>query len=917
MYSNGEESNAYSAFNVGGDALLGSPTSSSSSSFSSNDRYRTFFLKYKKPLAFVAAFVILAFVIGLIAVVTRPSEDGGGGGGESTLDSSSSSSATPSAPTLSPTLPPFQLSSSSSAAMVPTSAPLVPGGSSTGQGPPTPNGKLFGFSEAFSNPMSLSYTTLSWSPYDSSFITTRNRSIVQGQPGGAETVLIPAALIPPNYSMYSFSSDYSYFMFRRDFQSLYRHSGVAYYYYVDRTQTPLTMKPIASVPLQYAVFSPSLEAPAVAYVQGNNIFLFSLTSATTVQVTEDGAYGRVINGVCDWVYEEEVYSRTGVIWFSPSGRHMAYLRFDESRVPEYTFPLYALPHNEIYAYKYPKVNDTNSVVTVGLYNIGSGRNYDVDMGGDSVDQYVINVAWIGDTTVAVKVMPRVQASWQLYAISANQPERPPRRLNAQSHPLYLESDFVLHYLPTLSGYIDSVIVNDHTHVGWWNLDGELVRYVTDSPSWGVESVHCYEPQSGYLYLTASYPSSIERSLIRVEVATSTWSTVFPIKAGVPTWQQSSFSGNCSFFTMSEQADPSVLNTRLFRLDAANQGPPTATVISVLRDNANALAVMATYNLPTVRHTTFPSATAPQYRLNGYFITPPTFQGSLEQPDCSYRYPVLIEVYGGPGNQQVSARYGQGGNAGRGFATFMAGSKGYVAMTVDPIGTGGKGDAFRKNFTTLQLWQQEEVDVKAVIDSLKDLCFIDADRIAYWGWSYGGSMATRIATSPLPGKVNTVLAVAPVTDWRLYDSIYTERYMRRPTDNPSGYARTTMLTTRARALTVPSYMVIHGTADDNVHWQNSALLMEQLNRNGQQYAQFHYTNCNHGMNGFFGYAQSNTQHLYRMIYQYFSGMVYGRGGDPNGVVVREEEREEMEQQLAAIDWDSDETKEMLRERFFQP
>ena len=913
MYPEEGNAAAYSSFNVGGnDALLDSSLTSSSAFYplTPRDRYRAFFVRYKKPLAFIAAFCVLAFIIGLIAVVSRqkPEDDNGGGGGGAEYVSSS-------------TLPPLSFSSATSPPISPSSGSPATPSSSGGGGPPIPTGKLFGFAEAFNGNggLTLGYTSLNWSPFDSSYIVTTGEGLMRGFPGQSSQELLIAASLFTGWSLVSFSTDYSYFLFRRAYQSLYRHSGQAIYGYIDRTQTP-SMRTLSPLPLQYAQFSPSLTAPAIAYVQANDIYLYDLTSGTLSRVTSNGAYNRVINGVCDWAYEEEVYSRTGVIWFSPSGRHMAFLQFNETLVPEYTFPLYDLPHNVNYQYKYPKVNDTNSIVYVGMYNTVTKLGYTVDVGGEKVEQYVINLAWIGDDDVAVKVMPRVQASWTLWGIRADNPDRPLRSLTSQSHPFYLEADFTLQYLPSLMGWMDTVIVNDYNHLGLWGEDGKFQRYITSSDQWGVEATHCYHADSQLLFITASYPSSIERSLIAVHVPTGNWTLVLPTPS--PTWQSTSFSGNCSYFTLSEQANPSLLNTRLFQLDPSAISSPR--LVSVLRNNDATLANLKTYNLPTQHFTTFSSQTAPQYQLNAFIITPPTFQGTLDSPDCSYRYPVLINVYGGPGNQMVSRRYGQGGNAGTAFATFMSGSKGYVALTVDPIGTGGKGDTFRKNYTSFRLWQQEEVDLKAVIDSLQSYCFIDADKVAYWGWSYGGSMASRIATSPLPGKVNTVLAVAPVTDWRLYDSIYTERYMRRPTDNPIGYVNTTLLTTRARKLTVPSYMVIHGTADDNVHLQNTALFVEQLTKAGQPFQMFEYTNANHGMNGFFGYQQSNTQHLYRMIYQYFSGMIYGRGGDPNGVLVGGEvEGGSMDEQgmgevdAFQVNWEAEDWAEIYKERFFVP
>ena len=301
----------------------------------------------------------------------------------------------------------------------------------------------------------------------------------------------------------AFTPDYTFFLFRAQFQSLYRHSGVAYYSYLDRTQPSPALTPLSTELLQFAQFSTSLTAPAIAFVKANDVFLYDLTSRQAVQVTRDGEFGRVLNGVCDWAYEEEVYGRSGVIWFSPSGRHMAFLRFNETLVPEYVFPLYALPHNSLYRYKYPKVNDTNSIVSVGLYNTASQQVHTVDVGGESVDQYVIDVAWIGDDVLGVKVMPRVQSSWQLWAVDASDPARPLRPLSSQSHPFYLEADFTLRYLPSLKGFIDTAITGDHNHVGLWDEDGRFNRFLTSSPEWGVETVHCYHAQSNTLFVTAS------------------------------------------------------------------------------------------------------------------------------------------------------------------------------------------------------------------------------------------------------------------------------------------------------------------------------------------------------------------------------------------------------------------------------
>ena len=614
-----------------------------------------------------------------------------------------------------------------------------------------------------------------------------------------------------------------------------------------------------------------------------------------------------------------------MLFFSPSGQYLAFLRFDESAVPEFAFTLFGLPRNSAYSYKYPQVADNNSLVSLGLYDAQQDALSLVDLGGASSDQYVVNVVWLGASRLGVKLMPRLQNSWTLYAVDATQPSAPLQALSSQSHPFYLETDFVLRYLPSLQAWLDSAIVNDRLHLALYAADGSLQRLITSSSQWGVEAVHCFDAASSTLYFTSTYLSSTERTLMAAHLGSGRVAPVLPTQS--PSWQSSAFSGQCGFFTVSEQANRELLNTRLFAVNRSDPFSPRQ--LSVLQENSAALARLGDYNLPTQQFTSFPSASAPEYELNAFFLLPPTFSGDLQRPDCSYRYPVLMEVYGGPGAQSVSRRFGLGGNAGLGWQTFLSGSKGFVTVVLDPVGTGGKGDAFQKNFTTWQLWVREEADVMAVIARLGQLCFIDSERIAYWGWSYGGSMATRVATSSLlpRGAVNTVIAVAPVTDWRLYDSIYTERYMRQPASNPiDGYNLTSLLGSRARNLTAGSYLLVHGTADDNVHWQNSALLVEALTRNGQQFSQFSYTNANHGMRGFLGFQQSNTLHLYRMLYQFLSGMVYGRGGDPLGVAVKgqqddaqqaEDEQSLMQRLTAELQAESSsDVMAVMRERFFQ-
>jgi len=246
-----------------------------------------------------------------------------------------------------------------------------------------------------------------------------------------------------------------------------------------------------------------------------------------------------------------------------------------------------------------------------------------------------------------------------------------------------------------------------------------------------------------------------------------------------------------------------------------------------------------------------------YDLNAFFLTPFNFDKS-----CGKKYPVLIYVYGGPGAQNVVRTYPYG--TGRlGWHNYLVSSQGFLVFYFDGIGTGGRGDVFQKNFTYMKLGVNESSDVLAATRYLKDLCYVDQSRIALWGWSYGGYLSSMVAGEPDASKYfNTIIAVAPVTDWQLYDTIYTERYMRTPQSNAIGYSQSSVLNrVYGKAPWVPNYLLVHGTADDNVHFQNGALLADALVQNGIQFETMYYPNRNHGLTGPNG--EQNT-HLYTLL-----------------------------------------------------
>lgn len=667
-----------------------------------------------------------------------------------------------------------------------------------------------------------------------------------------------------NYTLalpFTFSPNKRFVMFATDVQVVYRHSTLSTYILFDTQTSEFTTIAQGQAQLNVAVWSPSVSYPQVAYVQANDLYVFDVSNKTSTRVTTSGAINQLINGMCDWVYEEEIFSQTEALWWSPDGMYLAFLRFDESDVPEINFPYYALPDDGAVIYKYPKSGQNNSIVSLSVFSVASNQTLDIDSGsiGLDTDGYIIEVMWFGNETVACKTMPRLQNRWVLWSINASTGSV--TNILEASHQQYLEAHQALHYLPNTNEFVDITIENGFKHLAVFSAQtGNRTRLLTGG-DWEVQGIFGINRGIGYIYFTGTFLGANQKAVFAVELNPTTSLPPTQLSCGLPSvgprWDTAQFSPNGYYYVFHAYGE----NSPGSMLCAINtEGGLNSTVVSTLTNNSDIVRNMSAYALPAREFVTIPAVLSGGNRtMRGQFLYPSEYVPG----DCSTRYPVLVHVYGGPGAQLVTSQFPIG-SGGPGFHSYLSSIHKFIIFTVDPVGTGGLGDEYQKAHTYGHLGVTEAEDIVGAVAWLKQKCFVSGGQVALWGWSYGGFMSSKITSLGLRSGLAATIAVAPVTDWRLYDSVYTERYMRTPALNWDGYNNSSVLDNVSMFSSEgPNYFLIHGTGDDNVHFQNSALLVEKLVEEIPNYdfSSFYYPNRAHGLVGPRG---ENNQHLYRML-----------------------------------------------------
>ena len=650
---------------------------------------------------------------------------------------------------------------------------------------------------------------------------------------------------------YIMSPDGKRMLIQTETESIYRHSFKAKFYIFDIKNQKL--EPLSEGGLQQApLFSP--DAQQVAFVRDNNIFLVKLLYGNAEsQLTKDGKHGEVINGVPDWVYEEE-FSTAQSMAFTPDSKQLCWIRYDESQVREVSLPLYRgqFPSMDEYAaypgaytYKYPIAGEQNSKVSVTSYDIKSHktRTLDVPMDADGymprILTYPMTASVDGEVTgeqaskVIVMTMNRHQDCLRLYSVNAMSTVS--QLMLEETVDKYVKEE-VLEAIQLTPQHI--LLPSDRSgfmHLYLYTIGGQLVRQV-EQGDYEVTDVYGYDEATGDTYFASHANGATDQQVFvahkngKVERLTT--------KAG---WNSATFSGNYKYFinVWSDLNTPTVYTL--------HEGKKlTATLI----DNKDVSDKLAQYNIGT--RELFTLTTGDGVQLNGWMIKPANFSPSK-------KYPVIMYQYGGPGSQQVKNSWDIGMNGAGGILEQYLCQQGYICVCVDNRGTGGRGTDFEK-CTYLKLGELESRDQVEAAQWLGQQSYVDKDRIGIWGWSFGG-FNTLMAMSEGRDVFAAGVAIAPPTDWRYYDTIYTERYMRTPQENANGYNINPL--NRAEQLH-GALLLCHGIADDNVHYRNTAEYTEALVQADKDFQQNVYTNRNHSI-----YGGNTRLHLFRQAVNHFN------------------------------------------------
>lgn len=622
---------------------------------------------------------------------------------------------------------------------------------------------------------------------------------------------------------YELSNDGAKILLTTGREPIYRHSAVADYYIYDRSTGDLT--PLSEGGKQQeATLSPNGER--AAFVRDNNLFVVDLADGKERQITTDGKRGFIINGIPDWVYEEE-YSFSRAYEWAPGSDAIAFYRFDESGVREYsmnTFNGKLYPEN--YDFKYPKAGEANSEVNIKVYRFDGDSVVDVDLCQDTTDTYVPRIEWTSDGKLAVHWLNRLQNHYRI--LLASPTTGAASVLYEERNPRYVEriNNETATFLPDGKGFVVKSERDGWMHLYRYDMAGKLLNRITGG-DWEVTALYGIDDKSGKVYYQSTEGSPLGRGVYCVGLNGKGKRLLSsPDEAGT---HAGVFGPGYRYWIdyFSNNTTPTVVTLRRVSDGRA---------VRVLEENAVLRKRLAAeYALPRKEFFTF---TTPEgIVLNGYMLKPADF-------DSTRRYPVLMTQYSGPGSQQVADKWGWS------WETALV-DEGVLVACVDGRGTGFRGEEFRK-CTYGSLGALEVEDQIAAAKYLGGLSYVDPARIGIYGWSYGGFMALNCIL-----KGNDVfalaVAVAPVTSWRYYDTIYTELYNGLPQENPKGYDDNSPIYFAERLK--GKLLLAHGTGDDNVHIQNSYEMIERLVRAGKSFEMLIYPDKNHGMG-------SSRDHLLR-------------------------------------------------------
>ncbi len=625
---------------------------------------------------------------------------------------------------------------------------------------------------------------------------------------------------------FSFSEDEMKVLITNGFEALYRHSGKSNAYVFNKNNNKLIK--ISQQKVMYPTFSP--DGNKLAYVIDNNLFYFDLVKNKEIQVTKDGFRNKIINGAVDWVYEEEFSMSKGFEW-SPNSQFLAYYKFDETLVPEFTMDIFGTLYPQRETWKYPKAGEKNSKVDVYIHKIGSKKDK-LCLTNSENDQYLPRIKWMSDSYLSIQRLNRHQN--QLDVLKFSYQLTNPTIIYQEKNEKYIEINDLnfyanqqnnittnkLYYLSEKSGFNH---LYERTIVSDFNKKSNGVDVFTDRQitqgNWEIDQFLGIDLKNNKAFFTSGKLKPSERQLFSVDL-NSLELLQITTESG---WHNIQFTETFEFFVDNYSTMTSAPKTIIKNVKGE--------LIRMLEDNNELNQKIKDLNLGQVEFGSF--KTSEGIELDFWKILPPNF-------DATKKHPILFFVYGGPGYQTVKNQWG---GANYLWYHYMA-SKGYVVISIDNRGSGGRGEAFKK-CTYLQLGKYETIDYIEAAKHFGQQNWADASRIGVFGWSYGGFMASNCITFGAD-YFKAAVAVAPVTNWRYYDNIYTERYMRTPKENEKGYDDNSPINHVEKIK--GNYLIIHGTADDNVHFQNAAEMVKMMNSKNISYDAEYYPNTNHSIFG---------------------------------------------------------------------
>lgn len=613
----------------------------------------------------------------------------------------------------------------------------------------------------------------------------------------------------PYFSSYSFSEDEKIILLATEVESIFRRSTLGMFYVYDTGSKNLIK--ISDAKIQEPTLSPN--GKHVAYVKENNIYIFNVETKKTKKVTADGVKNKIINGVTDWVYEEE-FSFVRAFEWNADGSKIAFLRFDETDVPEFSMDVYGTElYQRPYVFKYPKAGEDNSIVTLHVLEVASNEISDIDL-GDAY--YIPRIKWKNHKErLSVQTLNRHQNHLTLHSVNTATGEV--SVLLEEKDKAYVDITDNLTFLED-DRFIWSSERDGWNHIYVYSEDGKLINQVTKG-DWEVTDYYGYDQKQDRIYYQSTENGSINRGVYGIGIGGKNKKGL----AMVEGTNRASFSADFTYFinTFSSAETPP-----MYTLYQTKNGKK----IKDIKDNQQLLEKLKGYEISPKE---FSTISINGNDLNMYMIKPKDF-------DPSKKYPLFMYQYSGPGSQNVSNSW-MGAND---YWHQLLVSEGYIIACVDGRGTGFKGSDFKK-VTYMNLVKYETEDQIAAAKKLSELDYIDEDRTGIWGWSFGGHMATNCI---LKGNdtFETAIAVAPVTSWRFYDTIYTERFMRTPAENSSGYDDNSPF--NYPELLKGKYLLIHGSGDDNVHVQNTMRMIEALVQANKQFDWGIYPDKNHGIYG---------------------------------------------------------------------